>query len=187
MVETMSSRERVKTVFFMAMLHFIFYTLFSRDVVCSVMLDSCAIFAVSTNCWPESAPGALLAAGKTAPRGDAIFFDCDGSSSEKILVIRRFTYPDTPMSVISATQEKKKAAISSISLGPRPNVSAIANSPPININVAPNKAPLLTIERRCFGGVSSSAAKTPFFATNSATPCSQNPQPGQYLTLFETA
>src|SRR5215475_12986717 len=92
MVEAMSSRERIKTVFFMAMLHFIFYTLFSRDVVCSVMLDSCAIFAVSTNCWPESATGALLAAGKTAPRGDAIFFDCDGSSSEKILVIRRFIF-----------------------------------------------------------------------------------------------
>ena len=93
MVEAISSRESIKTVFFMAMLRFIFYTLVSRDVVCSVMLDGCAIFAVSTNCWLESATGALYAAGNAGPRGDALFFQGEDSSSEKMLkmlVISRF-------------------------------------------------------------------------------------------------
>src|SRR5215475_3531994 len=93
MVEAMSSRERIKTVFFMAMLHFIFYTLFSRDVVCSVMLDGCPIFVESTSCRPESAPGALCGAGNVGPRVDAFFFEGECSSSEKMLkmlVIRRF-------------------------------------------------------------------------------------------------
>jgi hypothetical protein len=63
MVEAISSRDMIKIVFLMAMLPFIFYTLLSRDVVCSVMLDGCAIFPVPTNCWPESANGALYAAG----------------------------------------------------------------------------------------------------------------------------
>jgi len=62
----------------------------SRDVVCSAMLDGCATFAVSTNCWPGSETGALYAAGSVGPRGDAGLFEGKGSSSEKILVIRRF-------------------------------------------------------------------------------------------------
>jgi len=66
----------------MAMLPFNFYMLLSRDVVCSVMLDGCATFAVSTNCRPESATGALYAAGNAGPRGDAIFFGGESSSME---------------------------------------------------------------------------------------------------------
>src|SRR5262249_52935883 len=92
-VEVMSSRERIKIVFLMAMLPFNPYTLVSRDVVCSVMLDGCPIFVASTNCWLESATGALYAACNAGPRGDAIFFDGEGSCSEKMLkmlVIRRF-------------------------------------------------------------------------------------------------
>src|SRR6266511_5966145 len=66
MVEATSNRERIKIVFFMAMLPFNFYMLLSRDVVCSVMLDVCATFAVSTNCRPGSETGALYAAGNVA-------------------------------------------------------------------------------------------------------------------------
>src|SRR5215510_5123614 len=92
-VEATSNRARIKIVFFMAMLPFNFHMLLSRDVVCSVMLDGCATFDMSTNCRPESETGALYAAGNGGPRGDAIFFDGESSASEKmlkILVIRRF-------------------------------------------------------------------------------------------------
>src|SRR4030095_2443897 len=91
MVEATSNRERIKIVFFMAMLPFNFYMLLSRDVVCSVMLDGCATFAVSTNFWPGSETGALYAADSVGLRGDALFFDGEGSSSEKILLNSRFT------------------------------------------------------------------------------------------------
>lgn len=57
----------------------------------------------------------------------------------------------------------------------------------VNINVAPNKAPLLTMERRVFGGFSSYMAKTPLFAINSATPFIRKPQHGQNRTLFVPA
>src|SRR5215475_15279550 len=86
-LEVMSKRERIKIVFLMAMLPFNPYTLLSRDVVCSVMLEGCPIFVVSTNCRLESATGALYAAGNAGPRGDAIFFDGGGSSSEKIIAM----------------------------------------------------------------------------------------------------
>src|SRR5262249_47420400 len=102
MVEATSNRERIKIVFFMAMLPFNFYMLLSRDVVCSVMLDGCATFDVPTNCRPESDTGALYAADSVGPRGGALFFDGEGSSSKKILVIRRFRKPDTPISNMSA-------------------------------------------------------------------------------------
>jgi hypothetical protein len=75
MVEAMSNIERIKIVFLMAMLPFQFLNVLSRDVVCSAMLDGCATFAVSINCWPGSETGALYAAGSVGPRGDAIFFD----------------------------------------------------------------------------------------------------------------
>jgi hypothetical protein len=91
MIDVMSSRERINIAFLMAMLPFNFYALLSRDVVWSVTLDGCLAAAVSTNCRPESDPGALYADGNVGPRGDAIFFDGEGSSSEKILDVRRFT------------------------------------------------------------------------------------------------
>src|SRR5262245_46192794 len=92
-VEVMSSRERIIIVFLMAMLPFSSYTLLSRDVVCSVTLEGCPIFVVSTNCGTESATGALCAAGNVRRRGDTLFSDNEGSSSEnalEMLVIRRF-------------------------------------------------------------------------------------------------
>src|SRR5262245_30940467 len=98
--EVMSSKDRIKIVFLMAMLPFNSYALLNREVVCSVMLDGCPIFPVSTNCRFEFATGALYAAGNAGPRGDAILFDGEVSSSEKTLVIRRFRWPDIPMKAI---------------------------------------------------------------------------------------
>src|SRR5215468_2246560 len=67
-VDVMSKRERIKIVFLMAMLPFNPYTLLSRDVVCSVTLDGGGAFAVSTNCRPKSATGALCGAGSAGTR-----------------------------------------------------------------------------------------------------------------------
>src|SRR5262245_20039253 len=96
-VEVMSSRERIIIVFLMAMLPFSSYNLLSRDVVCSVTLDGCPIFVVSTNCGTESSTGALCAAGNAGTREDRFPFGGEGSSSEKMLekmfktlAIRRF-------------------------------------------------------------------------------------------------
>src|SRR5262249_22443265 len=87
MIEVMSSRERIIIVFLMAMLPFNSQALLSRDVVWSMTLDGCLVVAVSTNCRPESAPSALYADGNVY----VIFFNGGDSSSEKILVNRRFT------------------------------------------------------------------------------------------------
>src|SRR5262245_65690730 len=85
MVEATSNRERIKIVFFMAMLPFNFYMLLSSDVVCSVMLDRCATFVVSKNCRPGYETGEMYATGNVGPRGVAIFFDGAGSSSYQMV------------------------------------------------------------------------------------------------------
>jgi hypothetical protein len=123
------------------------YSLFSNDVVCSVTLGGCPIFAVFARCWLISVIGTLCAGGNAVLREEAPLTEAGEPPSEKTLFIAHFRGPDMLTSIISAAQNTVKKDIDSLRYGPLGITKAIISAP-INISVIPKKAPLLRRERR---------------------------------------
>ena len=95
------------------------YSLSSNDVVCSVTLGGCPVFAVFVRCWPIPVIGTLCAAGNAVLREEAPLTEAEESPSEKTLFIAHFRGPDMLTSITNAAQDKVKKAIDSPRYGPR--------------------------------------------------------------------